>query len=235
MTSYNRIASAWTKSGLSSFKNSTFFLSSSMSKMEAFHLTSRGPYNCYPAQDQCKLPGDPHSGCVYSESAWFHSQVVVLHDHIEYQLYDGSSSFIGSFSYNKSITIRKSPVEIGCSSDVSLFPWRLTSRFECPSLCREDHGVWNRRENECVIVKYLTQVCHRLRQNGTEYVLDPYLWALLYRCYRSASALPENPQGFPFPSDYSGCVYNNNWNSAVYDSHTPSPHVVVMVGSVAVV
>lgn len=112
--SYNERAVYWRDVGLEKFQSGSFYINSSIST-DHFRTISRSGTNLYPVQDTCDKKGDPDEGCLYVDSTWFDSTVVIYESEAKYSIFNSNLSEIASFVYPSTIQFLMTPKELGCT------------------------------------------------------------------------------------------------------------------------
>ena len=111
---YNERAAYWRDSGLEVFRSSSFSIRSPIAT-EPFRVVSRKGINQYPVEDACDKKGDPYEGCIYVDSAWFDSTVIVYDSEARYSIFDSNMMEIASFSYPGTVKSMLTPKDLDCS------------------------------------------------------------------------------------------------------------------------
>ena len=158
------------------FMNASFLLNGT-----EMSLTTDFNGDVFPVSDCCNRTGDPRTGCIYSSSSYFRTYLPFSQENEQISIGDGSNSTYLtdtiSFTYHEEL----SRVNLHC-----------TSTEDCEDLCSERKGIWEEDRDICNITHFLSNVCYRLRFNGTHYSLDTsdFVSSIDVGCFASSSWSP---------------------------------------------
>ena len=138
------------------------FLDASFSMNEtAMSLTTDFNGDVFPVSDACNRTGDPRSGCIYTSSSYFRTYLPFSHETERISIGDGLN-----------VTYLTDTLSFTHHEELSRVNLHCTSTEDCQDLCSERSGFWEEERDICNITRFLSNVCYRLRFNGTRYALD---------------------------------------------------------------
>ena len=157
---YNARAKIWKESGLNSFKDRKFYLTSHVTTFSPVTTTS-GQY--YPVRDSCKKDGDPAEGCLTTDALYYRATTTVSPSlTTKIAVYGPSNEQIVNNEYKNSYVNTYSASQLSCKDDIS----------KCYSKCNTKGGTWDPYRRLCSVTFYLVGFCYRVNNVNNKWQLD---------------------------------------------------------------